>query len=1163
MPIAIALTVAALWGQSNSSIIGTVTDQASAVVPRAAVTVTENSTGLVHRAQTNDTGVFQVVNLLPGEYSVNVQANGFKALEIQAVQLETSQARDLGKLQLALGAVSEQVSVTAEVTAVQTASSERSADIDGNQLNDVALKGRDTLGMLALIPGVLDTNANRSLAGSGSMGGISINGNTGGGGGSAPINYQVDGANVSDMEGGIYIDPSVDSVAELKVLTSGYQAEYGRNSEGVINAVTKAGSRSYHGTFSWDHRNEGLNANDFFNNRSGVQRPIYRYFIGAATVGGPVYIPKHFNTSKSKLFFFWSEEFTQVAQPTVTTTANEPTAAMRGGDFSQALTATGALIPVKDPNTGLPFSGNIIPKSRIDPTGLAYLNFLPLPTGYVNPAPGQQFTANSLFSATPWLRRRNDIVRLDWNPFPKLSVYGRYAHDKNDSQLVNTVSNGLGTLIKQQPGTSYLVDAVYTVTPTMVNEAKVAISGNQLIWDYPAGQDGSAYYRTSALNPPTLSTVPSGALYLPYLPYATYAGGSATNLATFQDYLNGGNSGQAVPTATGGGANRPVPYAAFAHTHTYQDDLTKIIKNHTVKAGFYLETNRKYQPAAGGNIYQGAFNFGSSTNNPLDTGYGYSNALLGVFQSYDQSTVRLVPDQNFTEIEFYVQDNWRVTPRLTLDAGLRFYNMGLESDSASTKAISYLYPQLYTAASAPIIYSEATVGGKTVAVNPVTGATTNASLYNTIVPGSGNPADGFMVNGLTGNGDFTHLPALVASPRLGFAYKLTSDGKTSVRGSAGIFPDRPNQTWLNGRGQPPASLLNYVYNSTISQIPAAAAAAAVTPLTGFALESGSQRVAHSMQMNFTIQRNVGFDTVVDLGYVGNLDRNAVTTGHILNPVPLGVYGTPAGVFGTTELNANLLRASYKGLGQINFQCDCLSDLNYHALQASANHRLSHGLQFNVTYVFSHALGSTASDPYHTDRGWSYGPTTTDRRQIATMQWVYRIPTFTTNKFAKAVLGNWTLSSITHMSTGAAASPACTSTNGGIALTDPSLSGVAARCQITGDLNSGFTKSFYQQFNTAALALAPTGTFGNAGLGILRMPTTWNTDATLNRDILLGSERRKLQMRFEAYNVFNHTEFSAYGTTLTLTGGVNTSTTYGQMTTALPARVLATTLRFEW
>jgi hypothetical protein len=459
------------------------------------------------------------------------------------------------------------------------------------------------------------------------------------------------------------------------------------------------------------------------------------------------------------------------------------------------------------------------------------------------------------------------------------------------------------------------------------------------------------------------------------------------------------------------------------------------------------------------------------------------------------------------------------------------------------------------------------VGGKTVAIDPLTGATALASLYNTIVPGTGNFADGFMVNGLTGNGDFTHFPAIIAAPRVGFAYKLTGDAKTSMRGSFGIFPQRPDQMWLQGRGNPPASLLNYIYNTTISQIPAAAAAVPVTPLTGLAIESGSQRVAHSIQWNYTIQRAVGFDTVVDIGYVGNLDRNALssaagTSGRPVNPIPQGIYGTPAGLFGTTELNANVLRTSYKGLGTINLQCDCLSDLNYHALQVSANHRLKHGLQFTVNYVFSHALGSSISDAYHTDRGWNYGPTGQDRSQVATLQWIYQIPTFSTNKAVKAVLGDWKLSSITHMSTGGSANPSCSSSNGGVALTDPSLSGVTARCQIVGDLHVA-NPGFYQEWNTSAVALASPGTFGNAGLGLLRMPTTWNTDATLNRDIRLGGERRMLRMRIEAYNVFNHSEFSAYGTSKTLTSGVNTSTTDGQMTATLPARVVATTLRFEW
>jgi hypothetical protein len=394
-----------------------------------------------------------------------------------------------------------------------------------------------------------------------------------------------------------------------------------------------------------------------------------------------------------------------------------------------------------------------------------------------------------------------------------------------------------------------------------------------------------------------------------------------------------------------------------------------------------------------------------------------------------------------------------------------------------------------------------------------------------------------------------------------------------MRASFGIFPDRPNQNWLIGRGAPPAAYLNFVYNSTISQIAAAAASSAVSPLTGYVLDPRTQRVPHSIQWNYTIQRAIGFDTVLDIGYVGNLDRDAQATIAVLNPIPQGIYANPSALFNGTELNPNLLRTSYRGLGTINIQCDCISDLNYHALQLAANHRMRHGLQFGVTYVFSKALGSAAADPYHTDRGWDYGPTTTDRSQVANLQFVYQIPSVSSNKFVKAVVGNWTMSSITHISTGAPVTPACSSSNGAVSVTDPSLTGVGVystaningyRCQAIANPNSGFTKSFYEVFNTAALTLAAPGSFGNTGFGILRQPTTWNTDFTLDKRIPIGhSERRVIRARIEAYNLFNHAEFSTIGTTLTLSGSTNVSSTWGQYTATLPSRVVATTLRFEW
>jgi hypothetical protein len=239
--------------------------------------------------------------------------------------------------------------------------------------------------------------------------------------------------------------------------------------------VTKSGTRDFRGTAYWQRRHEGMNANTFFNNRSNIQRPLYRYFIGGGTIGGPIYIPKVFNVEKQKLFFFWSEEFTRVAQPTQTSTANLPTVAERAGDFSDSRNAAGSVITIKDPTTGAPFAGNQIPLNRIDATGQKFLNLFLKPNGYVNPAPGQRYTANFLASATPYYRRRDDIVRIDYNPTSKMLVYGRWGHDLSDTLNVFTVSPGVGPLLNQLPGWNISTHVVNTISPTLVNDLNIGL----------------------------------------------------------------------------------------------------------------------------------------------------------------------------------------------------------------------------------------------------------------------------------------------------------------------------------------------------------------------------------------------------------------------------------------------------------------------------------------------------------------------------------------------------------------------------------------------------------------------------------------------------------------------------------------------------------------
>jgi hypothetical protein len=1158
--ILFAVGALSAYGQTGSStLLGTVTDPADAVIPRSTITLTEQATGAVRTPASNE-GLFRVLDLRPGQYALRIEAPGFKAFEIKNIDLASSETRDLGKLVLQLGAQTEEISVTAASTPVQTASSERSALIDHTQLSDVTLKGRDPFGYMRMVPGVVDMNPDRSAAGSASN--ISINGMA-----SNMKNVTFDGITELDQGGAnaVYVAPNLDAVAEMRVLSSGYQAEFGRTAGGGINLVTKSGTQDFHGSLVWNRRHEDMNANSFFNNRSGIQRPIYRYFIGGYTIGGPVYVPGKINKDKRRLFFFLSQEFTRLALPTTTTQNTLPTDAERGGDFSNSRDANGKVITIKDPSTGAPFANNKIPGTKIDPTGLALLNEFQKPNGYVNPATGQQFTANYIASAQPTNQKSDSIIRTDAMVTDHMNIYARYGKDVRNTLNQFVVSPGVGSFIQFSPGYQWAGHVTNTISPTMVNEAVIGVGHNNFGFRLADGQTADAYFRTSTLNPPTLRPFPTGPQYFPYLPAATFAGGSLPNPGAF------------IPGYTGNLSSNntfPVPYSNFNDTYSFNDDLSKVLGSHSLKAGVYYEYNSKIEPSTGYQ-YAGVFNFGSTAANPLDTGDGYANALLGNFQTYTEASNRLIPNPHFTELEGYVQDNWRVSRRITVDFGVRWYHMGVMQDSAKT--YSEFYPTLWDPSQAARLYRPATVGGQTVAQDPLTKATTFAALQNTLVPGSGNSVNGMKVNGFSGTGDFYSFPSVVFSPRLGFAWDVFGNGKMAVRGSFGTFYNRPNANFISGRGTAPVTTTPVVYYSQISQITQAAASAAVSPVAGASIY-GDQKIERLHSFNFTIQRDIGFGTVLDVGYVGNFDRHAQTTTE-LNPIPLQAYANSANIFNNSPLNANLLRTRYPGMGSITGYTDSLSSLNYHGLQVQAQHRLSHGVQFGVAYSFSKALGTCGAfnsngagcpigDPWHSQRGWYYGPLLQDRSQTFNINYSYRIPGANQHSMLRHVANDWILSGAAAFQTGAPATPTCTSISSGVANLDPSLSGGTAwtnavRCQEVADPKN-FTHDFYHNFNTAAFTLASPGTFGNTGLGILRQPSTTNFDVTLEKRIRLGSnERRQLRLRLEAYNVFNHTEFSTFGTNLKLSGASNTDTTYGQYTDALPSRVLSTTLKFEF
>src|SRR5215469_1959530 len=431
----------AAFSQSvNTFMEGTVTDPSSAVVAQATVALKDQGTGAVRQTATDEHGFYHFLSLPSGTYTITVSAQGFKNSVISNVVIALNEMRYV-PVELQLGNVNESISVSAEATPVEVASSEKASLIESAQLQSVALKGRDMFGFMNMIPGVVDT-ANRDVTSPNGLNSITINGLT------SSKNFTVDGVTDMDTSGDAteHYEPNMDSIQELKVLGSNYQAEFGRNSGGTISVVTKNGSKTFHGSGWWSHRNEEFNANDFFRNQNGQSRLPYRYNVEGWSLGGPVYIPKHFNTNRSRFFFFASQEYTgqkngaagtlPIGVPASTQFRTVPTALERTGNFSQSVSGSGALIVVTDPTTGSPFPGNIIPANRFSSIGSNILNIIPLPN-YAPPKGNPNYLQdNYQDSGVAPHPRRNDVIRGDVNLTAKWNGYFRWINDYDDTQNI-------------------------------------------------------------------------------------------------------------------------------------------------------------------------------------------------------------------------------------------------------------------------------------------------------------------------------------------------------------------------------------------------------------------------------------------------------------------------------------------------------------------------------------------------------------------------------------------------------------------------------------------------------------------------------------------------------------------------------------------------------
>jgi hypothetical protein len=1204
------------------------------------------STTVPRAVTTNEQGEFRIPGLPPGRYTVKVEMDGFKPINMPEFNLLGGETRPLGRLTLTAGGVSESVTITAEVTPVQTATSQLTKNITGDTLVSVQVKGRDIFGMMKILPGVVDTTNSRDFAQWSSGRGLSING-----GNSLNKNTTIDGVPVGEEggDGTTHITPNIDAVGEVNVITSGYTAENGRQSSGLISIVTKSGTNQFRGSAWYNARRDEWNKNGFFDIKEGRAKPFFEVNISGYSIGGPVIIPKVMDsrTNTKKTYFFISQEFTDDLRPTSVSRSNLPTALERNGDFSQTIlttnsstataapggapgTGAGLVQPIIDPITGKQFPNNRIDPSRFHPMGKAMLYLLPEPNGQTNPIAADRFSSNDARDVTPLHERKNLVTRIDQVINQNLRASFKMLFDRDDSITFNRVAPGIGSRNNVFPG-DLLTGAVSQVlSPTMVNEITAGFSHNHFGYRVGKGKlvqsDYTSYYRENVINPvtgqpfgitnpPRLEPFgPYGEVKLsrynldefPYMPDMLYSGGDRAGLSAWRPFQGEGRIG-AVWNEN--------------YRYTFQDDLSVTKGRHNLKFGFFIERDSKTEP--GSATYAGVYDFGHSADNPLSTGNGYANALLGVFTTYNELNDRLDRENRHWQSDAYAQDSWRINSRMTLDYGIRVTHAGAVYENRNQN--SGFDPDLWDPAQAAKLYTPyclTNVPGNVAcstanrrAKNPVNGEIVSQAFAGNTVPNTGSITNGMFRNGLAHTPDPTDLrdvkdgwyydmPGLSWGPRVGFAWDVFGDGKTAIRASGGIFYNFINRSQYGHDGGPLISRTRTVRNATIDDVAAFAAAGtafaespagsrvvageAIT-LYGQQTPQGTFEPEKNYQANVAVQRDIGFNTVAEVAWVTNIGRHfwrSKTT----NNIPINAYADPANLFNTEAISANFLRRDYPGMGSLTYLQTNEDILNYNAMQVSVQRRLTKGLQMGLAYTLSKAEGIQGWDFATEELGGRqalrdryYGPPSAsqnqDRRHILVINYSYQIPNPTpTLAILKHILANWEASGVTQFTSGEAVTPTCNTNQSGVANTDPSLTGVAIRCELTGEpLNSGYVvdtslpEEDRAHFNLAALQRpipnGAIGNFGNSGVGILRNPGWQNWDFTLARRIPVKVGRGgSVRVQFQLYNMWNMVEFREMDATQRFTtsqGTVNDRTSSGKYTAATNPFNGGITIRFDY
>jgi len=1198
--------------QDTGYIGGTVTDKTGAAVVAAEVVISSTSGSSTHATTTNADGAFVVAGLPGGNYNVVVTAKGFSRYSAKDVVLDVAQKIRLD-IVLTVGAVTEEVVVTGEsVAQVETQSSELSATITGKQIDQLMLNGRNFTQLVNLSTGVVNqTGQDEGTVGVYGNVAYSMNG-----GRTEYNNWELDGGD--NMDNGsnatLNVYPNVEAIAEFKVLTSNYGAQYGRNGSGTVEVETKSGGSSFHGSAFEYLRNDFFNAKSWEEGADPTQKiaPYKKHDFGY-TIGGPVYIPNHYNSDKKKTFFFWSQEWRREKNPS-TILQNVPSDAERGGNFSDLCPASGdffrsnpkdksgnpvlpATAPIFPdcPATGkgpavtsadgtvaqsfAPFAGNTVTPSAV---GTALLPLIPQTNTTNGVEPGTnplQLPAvlQTVSLPTTW---REELIRIDHNITDNYRLTFRYIHDSWQTVTPNPLW-GQGSSFQSintnfvGPGSSFVARLNANISPTLLNEFVASYTADHI-------------FLTALNNPPLPSGFAMGSLF---------NNGFGAKLPTI---VLGNN------VAYGGGFTGDSGYFPWNNAnpvYTYRDNMTKIVGNHTFQFGFYSAFAQKNEQSS---VYtQGILTFDSS-NSTVSTGNGFADLLLGNIAKYQQTNLAAKFYNRYKIVEPYFQDDWRITKKLTLNLGLRLSLFGTYREKFR-HAFSFNQADFKTA-SIPGFFNnpgnpDDPLNGSLVGGNPFNGVVQCGGPGGTaFVPGSVLATyPGSTVAASSNAGCMTgHL--FNPAPRIGFAWDPKGNGKMAIRGGYGIFFEHTNGNEGNTEsleGTAPFVLTSSQFNLKGYNTIGAGGGATLFPL-GVTAIPFKAIWPYVQQWNLGVQRELPMHIVASVAYVGSKGTHLTLQddGNQLFPIAASANPYPAGTPITsgdcTSFTAGSGGPAITGQAAVNLGVACGNNPDplrpflgfgnitniqnqansiYHSLQTTAQRTLG-DLTFSVGYTYSHSIDDS-SDRFDNAFVNSYNVAANrassnfDQRHAFSLSYVYALPFFKEKGLTHTLLGGWQVSGITIAQTGTPFSVTNGSDFGDSAGVGNGV-GTGSRPDLVGNPHAGLTQTNFPDqrgplfYNPAAFA-APTGlTFGDVGRNTLYLPGRLNFDFGLFKRFIFG-ETRELDFRWENFNLFNHTQFNSIGSSMDTTdpaGNVDSSG-FLHLDGAHAARRMQFGLRFQF